>query len=142
MARCVPKGGTTHKPNRTMKHVMIAAAFCFGIMGAQAQTTPTTDPAKATPAMQATHPAHNCMGASEKDWASLNLTAEQTTKVKAIQAECQKECGAMMKDDPSMGKAMDKHEARIKAVLTPAQYDNWMKWCTAQVDTKEAPQKK
>jgi Spy/CpxP family protein refolding chaperone len=138
---CVAWRAQLEKPNRTMKHVMIATALCFGMLGAQAQTTPT-DPAKATPATQTKHPAHNCMSATDKDWASLNLTAEQTTKVKVIQAECQKECGAMMKDDPSLGKTMDKHEARVKSVLTPAQYDNWMKWCSAQANSKEMPPKK
>ncbi len=126
-----------------MKLIIIAAALGLGTLGAKAQTTPT-EPAKAAPAAQATHPTHNCMSATEKDWASLNLTAEQAAQVKTIQAECAKECGAMMKEDPALGKTMDKHEARVKAVLTPAQYDNWMKWCSAQAGStvKEAPTKK
>lgn len=121
-----------------MKQLMIAAALCFGTMGAQAQTTPV-ESAKSAPD---DHAAYNCMRATDKDWASLNLTAEQTSQVKAIQGECMKERGAMMKDNPGMGQSMDKHESRVKAVLTPAQYDNWMKWCSAQAGTKEMPAKK
>ena len=43
-----------------------------------------------------------------------------------------KECGPMMKTNPKMAMMMDKHEANVKAVLTPEQYENWMKWCAAQ----------
>ncbi len=123
-----------------MKHLMTAAALCIGMFGAQAQTTPTKATPAAKPAVAMAHPMHNCMMASDKDWASLKLSAEQTEKVKGIQAECMKECGAMMKTDPKMAKMMDKHEANVKAVLTPEQYENWMKWCSAQASA--APMKK
>ncbi len=78
------------------------------------------------------------MMADEKVWASLDLSPEQTEKVKAIQAECMKECAGMMKDDPSMAKMMDKHEPEVQAVLKPSQYDAWMKWCSAQATSTEA----
>ena len=119
---------------------MTAAALCIGMFGAQAQTTPTKMAPSPKPAAAMAHPAHNCMMASDNDWASLKLSAEQTTKVKAIQAECMKECGAMMKTDPKMATMMDKHEARVKEVLTPEQYASWMKWCGAQANA--APMKK
>ena len=126
-----------------MRYLMIAAALCTGMVGAQAQTTPAEKPATATQKpMQ--HPAHNCMMTSDADWTSLGLTAEQTTSVQAIQAECKKECAGKMKDDPSMMKMMDTHEARVKEVLTPAQYESWMKLCSAQAAPAKttAPEKK
>lgn len=116
-------GGAT-KPT-PMKKVMFAVAMCIGMVSAQAQTDSKMD-------NKMSHPAHNCMMASDKDWASLNLTPEQTTKVKAIQAECAKECAGKMKEDPKMAMAMDKHEAEVKSVLNADQYDKWMKWCASQ----------
>jgi Spy/CpxP family protein refolding chaperone len=115
-----------------MKYLMTAAALCIGMLGAQAQGTTPAKPAPAKPTATAAHPAHNCMMATDKEWTSLKLTADQTTKVKAIQETCMKECGAMMKTDPKMAQMMDKHEAEVKAVLTPEQYSNWMKWCSTQ----------
>lgn len=122
-----------------MKYILTAAALCIGIFGAQAQSAPakpvnTVKPVVTTPA----HPTHNCMMATDKDWASLKLTPDQTTKVKAIQEECMKSCGATMKTDPKMSTMMDKHEAQVKAVLTPEQYGNWMKWCAMQGHTMPA----
>lgn len=121
-----------------MKYILTAAALCIGMFGAQAQNAPakpvnTLTPVATTPA----HPAHNCMMASDKDWASLKLTAAQTGRVKAIQAACMKDCGARMKTDPKMSAMMDKHEAEVKTVLTADQYTQWMKWCAAQVQKPE-----
>ena len=114
-----------------MNKLMIAAALCVGTLCAQAQTTPSkVDPNEG--AQKSVHAQHNCMMATDKDWASLGLSAEQTTKVKVIQGECQTDCGAMTKDDPKMGMMMDKHEARVKEVMTAAQYDKWMTWCANQ----------
>lgn len=121
------------QPNKHMKYLITAVALCLGLSNVQAQTTPEPSPAT-KPAAAPAHAAHNCMTATDKDWTSLGLTAEQTTKVQSIQAECMKACGAMMKSDPKMGKMMDKHEADVKAVLTTGQYDSWMKWCAAQAD--------
>ena len=115
-----------------MKHVILAAALCAGTFSVQAQT-PAADTKTSSATTQKPTPAqHNCMQASDKEWASLGLTAEQTTKVKAIQEEHTRDCAGKAKDEASAAKSMDKHEARIKEVLTPEQYDQWMKWCTAQ----------
>ncbi|MEO8589143.1 MAG: hypothetical protein ABI432_07240 [Flavobacteriales bacterium] len=122
-----------------MRHVLIAAALCIGTLGAQAQTGTTP----ATPSsVPANHPSHNCMTATDKDWASLGLSAEQATKVKAIQVDHEKACAGKMSDDPTVTKRMDEHEAQVKAVLTPAQYDNWMKWCAAQASAPATPAQK
>lgn len=77
---------------------------------------------------------HQClMTANDQTWTSLNLTPEQTKQVKDIQANCKKECDAMMKDKGTMDHAaMDKHETEIKAVLKPEQYDKWVAWCNTQ----------
>jgi Spy/CpxP family protein refolding chaperone len=121
------------KPTQTpMKYLMTAAALCIGMFTANAQDE-AAQPATMAPA----HPAHNCMTATDKEWTSLKLTPDQTTKVKDIQATCMKECGAMMKTDPKMAQMMDKHEVEVKAVLTADQYDNWMKWCSSQANAPE-----
>ena len=140
-----------------MKTLMIAAALCAGMMSAHAQSTPTdtkTTPTESTPS--ATTPQKpvtqvdnkDCLKTSDAEWKALGLTAEQMTKVQAIQAEHKKDCAAMkdeagMKHDEATKAAMaDKHEERIKEVLTPAQNDAWMKWCTAQATPAKPMEKK
>jgi hypothetical protein len=120
-----------------MKTLMIAAALCAGMMSAQAQDTPTEN--KGTTTTPATTPQKpvtrmdkkDCLMTTDADWKAMGLTADQLTKVKAIQAEHEKACAGMKKDDASAAMMTDKHEARIKEVLTPTQYDSWKKQCTA-----------
>lgn len=135
-----------------MKTLMIAAALCVGMMSAQAQTTPTdtkTTPTEnkgtaTTPAAQkpAQHTSKNCLSATDADRKSLGLNADQQTKVPAIQAECKKECAAKKDGDASTAMIADKHEMRIKEVLTPAQHEAWMNWCTAQATPAKPMEKK
>ncbi|MEO8734037.1 MAG: hypothetical protein ABI373_06885 [Flavobacteriales bacterium] len=75
---------------------------------------------------------------TDKDWASLDLTAEQKTKVKNIKEECMKASDKMKADntDTKTSPMMDKYESEVKAVLTPAQYDKWVKWCSTRADKK------
>ena len=123
-----------------MKTLMFAAALCAGMLNSQAQTTDTKH-APTTPQV-AEHPGTNCMGATKADWKSLGLNAEQHAKVMDIQAECKKECAGKKEGDPTMAVSMDNHEALVKEVLTPAQHDAWMKWCTAQAAPTKSMEKK
>lgn len=139
-----------------MKHLMMAAALCAGVLSANAQSTPT-DPKTApvenkttatTPQKPVTMNHTDCLMSTDADWKALGLTADQMTKVKAIQAEHKKSCAAM-KEDATMkhdeaGKAAmaDAHEARIKEVLTPTQYDSWKKQCTAMATPAKPMEKK
>lgn len=133
-----------------MKYLMMAAALCAGTLGAQAQSTPTeTKDKTATATQQPGAQAHkDCLKTSDADWKALGLTAEQLTRVKAIQAEHEKACAGMkdesgMKKDPAGAAAMaDQHEERIKEVLTPAQYDSWQKQCTAMATPAKPMEKK
>lgn len=62
-------------------------------------------------------------------WTTLGLSTEQMAKVKEIQAACQKDHEAVgTKSTGHVGK----HEAELKAVLTPEQFTNWSKWCSEQ----------
>lgn len=118
------------KTPRNMKYLMTAAALCLGMMTAKAQTEQTAPMAPAT---------HNCLASTtDKDWASLDLTAEQKTKVKNIKEECMKASDKMKADntDTKTSPMMDKYESEVKAVLTPAQYDKWVKWCSTRADKK------
>ena len=136
-----------------MKTLMIAAALCAGLLNAQAQSTPTDTKTTPTDTRTAQKPVtqvdnKDCLKTTDADWKTLGLTAEQMTKVQAIQAEHKKDCSAMkdeagMKHDEATKAAMaDKHEERIKEVLTPAQNDAWMKWCTAQATPAKPMEKK
>ena len=111
-----------------MKYLMTAAALCFGLMSAQAQTAKT---ATGTPA------AHNCViSTTDKQWADLGLTAEQTTKVKAIQSDCMEASDKMKADnmDTKESPIMNKYEEDVKEVLTPAQYEKWVKECSTRAE--------
>lgn len=130
-----------------MKTLMMAAALCAGMMSAQAQSTPTET--KTTTTTTQKPMAHtDCLMTTDAGWTALGLSPDQMTKVKDIQAEHQKSCAAM-KDEAGMkhdavGMAMmaDTHEAGIKEVLTPTQYDSWKKQCTAMATPAKPMEKK
>ena len=128
----------TQKPDQ-MKYLFTAAALCLGMLGAQAQTDNKMD---------TTSPAHNCVASTtDKDWASLGLSADQTTKVKSIQTESMKANDKMKADhmETKESPMMDKYEGEVKSVLTPEQYDKWVKWCTTRaakpMDAKKTMEK-
>jgi hypothetical protein len=107
-----------------MKYLFTAAALCLGMLSANAQTKSTTS---------TTTPAHNCLASTtDKDWTSLGLNAEQSAKVKDIQSEAMKANDKMRSDnmDSKESPMMDTYESKVKSVLTPAQYDKWVKWCS------------
>jgi Spy/CpxP family protein refolding chaperone len=122
-----------------MKIVLSAAAFCLGMMGAQAQDNIKAAPASATPVKSA----HNCLASTtENDWKNLGLTADQSAKVKEIQGDWRKSEGAQAKATAGSAETspmMDSYEQKLKNVLSSEQYDKWVKWCagkTGQADTK------
>ena len=130
-----------------MKTLMMAAALCAGMMSANAQSTTTeTRTTATTPQKPMAHT--DCLMSTDADWKALGLSADQLTKVQAIQAEHKKNCAAMkdeagMKHDHAdMAMMADKHEAGIKEVLTPTQYDSWKKQCTAMATPAKPMEKK
>ena len=57
----------------------------------------------------------------------LDLTPDQLTSVREIQAECERDCAAAKADKGEMNhEAMAKHQARIQEVLTPDQYEKYL----------------
>lgn len=117
--------------NMKSKQLMIAVAFCCAT-AAVAQTTPTTTP---TTTPQDKGASHEClMNADAQAWSSLGLTSDQTRRVQEIQAQCKKECEGMKgsADKDHMRTMSDKHDAQIKAVLSPDQYSKWVAWCGTQ----------
>ncbi len=125
-----------------MKTLMIAAALCAGMMSAKAQSTPTDTKTSATTPQKPMAHGKNCLSATDADWKSLGLTVEQQARVASIQAECKNECAGNVEGDASTAMIADKHESRIKEVLTPAQQDAWMKWCMAQATPAKPLEKK
>lgn len=129
-----------------MKYLMMTAALCAGVLSAQAQSTPTDSKGStATTATQkpVTQAHKDCLKTTEAEWKALGLTVEQMTEVKAVQAEHEKACAGMKKDDAAGAAAMvDQHEARIKELLTPTQYDSWQKQCTAMATPAKPMEKK
>lgn len=107
-----------------MKIMLTAAALCLGIMSASAQSDKVQD---------ATSPKNCLTSTTDKDWSSLGLSAEQSTKVKDLQGEWRKAESAKTVDAKTATKSspmMDSYEAKVKEVLTPEQYENWVKWCS------------
>lgn len=108
---------------------MMAAALCAGMMSAQAQDTKSSSNTGQKPTTQMDH--KDCLHTTEAEWKAMGLTGQQITEVKAIQAEHQKACSGMKKDDAAGAALMDKDEQRVKALLLPDQYDSWKRQCTA-----------
>lgn len=102
---------------------------------ALAATTMNAQDTKAAPAKPAQADKHSCIMADASTWADLGLTAEQVTKVKTIQASCQKEHDAAKAAGTKYAEA-SKHEGELKAVLTPEQYTKWSQWCDANQASK------
>jgi hypothetical protein len=117
-----------------MKYLLTALAFCTGLFAANAQNTAISTSADQSGKMSAKHPAHNCMMISEKDWAGLGLSDEQTERITAIREECMKTCAAKMKESPKMAMMADPHEDKVKEILTAEQHMGWMKACASLPD--------
>jgi hypothetical protein len=86
-----------------------------------------------TPARTAPTGQHACIMADTGVWTDLGLDQDQVTKVKDVQAACQKEHDAA-KAAGTKYMGASKHEEELKAILTPEQYTKWTQWC----DAKEA----
>ena len=124
------------KPKKTcnMKIMLTAAALCLGMMSAQAQSDKVQD---------ATSPRNCLTSTTDKDWSSLGLSTEQSAQVKDLQDEWRKAESAKSVDAKTGTKTspmMDSYEAKVKEVLTPEQYENWVKWCSTHA-TKEVKHK-
>ncbi len=107
-----------------MKYVLTTAFLCFALLSARAQTEKVQPTAMAP---------HNCVtSTTNEDWKNLGLSEEQSAKVKDIQAECMKMEHNMKADQTTTKESpmMEKYEDRVKEVLTPDQYNKWVKWCS------------
>ena len=114
---------------------VILLAVCTGAMGATAMMAQDTPPAGTTPG-QGRGPGGGGMGSPEQQQrqldmmtTQLNLTPDQVTQIKAIQADSRKQAMAMRDDTNTTGpdrraKMMSMREAeqaKVKAVLTDDQ---------------------
>jgi hypothetical protein len=122
----------TIKEPQDMKKTLIAFAVALGCaLNANAQSAVVADnvaPAVVTTSEGGTH---DClMKADASTWASLGLNADQTKKANDIVAACKRDCEVEMKEKGTHDHAaMVKHEAELKAVLTPEQYTKYQAWC-------------
>lgn len=126
-----------------MKYLMMAAALCAGTLSAHAQTTKTDLKSSSTKAQKpATLNEHrDCLHTTEAEWKAMGLTGQQITEVKAVQAEHEKACAGMKKDDSATASLMEKDEQRVKELLLPEQYESWKHQCTA-MSTQDKPMDK
>ncbi|MCC6839156.1 MAG: hypothetical protein IT230_03260 [Flavobacteriales bacterium] len=107
-----------------IKVVLSAAALSLCITGVQAQDEPARPGAYKA--------AHECLvTATDADWNSLELTADQVAKVKEIQAEYQK---ARSGDANAQVPTADKVAEKLKAVLGPERYEKYVDWCAANAE--------
>ena len=116
----------------------LLCAISANAQSTPSSTAPTKDPAKGD--------RHACIMAGADTWTTLGLSADQVTKVKEIQASCKADYG-MAKEKDAQNTSVAKHEAELKAVLTPEQYTNWTKWCaerktTSMTEPATMPEKK
>ena len=74
---------------------------------------------------------------------SLDLTKEQLVQVREIHAQCERECAAAMEEKGTMDHAaMEKHQERVKEVLTPEQYEKYLALSTHNKAEKKERQMK
>lgn len=83
-----------------------------------------------------THERHTCIMADAATLETFGLTDDQLTKVRSIQASCEKEHKASAADAAKSAASVAKHEAELQTVLTPEQYTAWNKWCNSKHATK------
>lgn len=103
-----------------MKNSLLTAAFVlvstFGFAQDKAATTGMKEQSKMDQA------GHTCLMVDAKTMESMNLTADQMTKMEAIQAQCAKECSTMPEGDAKRTMTMEKHMGEIKSLLTEEQF--------------------
>lgn len=104
-----------------IKHILataVVAAFCSFSVKAQSDANALAENTATVASGD-----HGClMKTDDAAMKTLGLSAEQMTKVKALQAKCKAEGD---KD----AKLQEAHEKELQAALTPEQYKNWQKWC-------------
>jgi Spy/CpxP family protein refolding chaperone len=104
-----------------MKHLFLALALLSFGGGVHAQNR-TTSP---EPTSQEANKA--CEVPDMQAVKNLNLNESQLVKIREIHADIERECAAV-RDESGMVDAdiMTRHQARIKDVLTPSQYEEYV----------------
>lgn len=72
---------------------------------------------------------HKCIMFGAEKWQKLGLTEQQRASVAEIQASCKREYTAAVNAGRDASVTVDAHEARLRTVLTPEQYETWKGWC-------------
>lgn len=116
-----------HETNTTEAMRTTILTLALALMTSAAATAQDT---KSTPSSPMQADKHACIMADAGTWTDLGLDATQVTKVKAIQANCQKEHDSA-KAAGTKYEGASKYETELKAVLTPDQYTKWAQWCDA-----------
>lgn len=127
-----------------MKNILFPAALMLmGTLTATAQSAMVADNSTTTTTVAATEPGtDDCVARTTPEaWTSLGLSAEQMSKVSAIQGDHKKACAAMA-DKKATSEMTDKHTAQIKEVLTTDQYTKWMDWCQQRAQGTSKPESK
>jgi hypothetical protein len=72
---------------------------------------------------------HHCIMFGAEKWQKLGLTEAQMNSVKEIQASCDADYKAAKNAGTDATASVDRHEQRLKSVLTEEQYAKWSEWC-------------
>ena len=113
----------------TMKKICSTIVIAFiSAASATAQTTPAAPNNKVSVNDE-------CLLATDAvEWTAIGLTSDQVKRVQGIQTDCKTDCAVIsetgVKDATTSRSALEKHEARIRKVLSLDQYNKWIEWCS------------
>ncbi len=75
---------------------------------------------------------HHCIMADRAVWTDLGLNEDQLARVQTIQANCDREYKANIRDTEMAAGSVSRHTDEIRSVLTPEQYAAWSEWCSSK----------
>lgn len=105
-----------------MKNLICAVGLVlFACSGAAAQQGTT-----------GTQEKHQCIMADRAVWTDLGLNEDQLARVQTIQANCDREYKANIRDTEMVAGSVSRHTNEIRNVLTPEQYAAWSEWCSSR----------
>ncbi len=81
---------------------------------------------------------HKCIMFGAEKWQKLGLSDAQQAEVAKIQASCEQDHNAAVSAGKDASASVDAHEARLKTVLTPEQYETWTSWCAKKMEKHDS----
>lgn len=101
----------------------------FTALGVSAQGTIDSKPVAA---YQSDH--HRCIMATTDTWHTFGLNEGQMAQVKELQASCKADYEGAKPGEATS--SVERHEEKLKGILTPDQYTKWSQWCAQEAAAK------